>query len=767
MYRFGECEIDAAVRELRRRGELVHLEPQAFDLLVLLIDQRDRVVSKAELLDGVWGHQFVSEANLTTRVKEARRAVGDDGTRQGLIRNVRGRGYRFVGILDDASANTSTDAPMTSELIGRNDELQAIVDLVRRGTLVTIVGPGGVGKSALARAVATSLAAGYADGEHVVELAPMEDGADLAVAVARALDVVLDRDRPDDAIRAMARLPALLVLDNCEHVVDDVATLVAHLVATADANVRILATSQVRLGLSAETVVPVGPLSVADSTVLFVERARAVAPAFDVEAIGRERVEQLVSVLDRLPLTIEMAAARLGSMAFDELAHAIDEGSALLKMTHRAPAHRHRSLGSVVEWSTSLLEPTQRELFSAFSVFAGRVTASDAGSVLAPDDPRGALFELGALAERSLLVAHVDGPETSYSMLTTVRAVASKWLDETDQADVVRRRHAEHIAGVLRSIDDQLRTPDEPRARQRLATIVDEVRVAFRWARDHDALLASDMSASLFHAAHSTLWHEPAEWARELLDAHPASAPNSLWGARLMVAGVAVHRGELESAHEHASAAERVTSGRLRGIALELLADIALNQGALDSAISTANEMRQLGDELGDPHFSAFAASDLAMAYTHKGDATRALRELGDGLGELAPTDAAWIACTRGLAWMGRDAHLAIEALVEAIELGELVGNRYVIGVARSFLAVEYARIGETGPALDAFADAFSDFQRHGNRTDATFLMPWLMGWLEGIGEDRRVALIGAQMGTDLDAAIELALEVIEDRRGG
>jgi DNA-binding winged helix-turn-helix (wHTH) protein len=181
VYRFGECELDVAARELRRAGAPVHLEPQALDLLAHLLEHRDRVVSKVELLDGVWGHRFVSEANLTTRVKEVRRAVGDDGTRQAVIRNVRGRGYRFVAAVEAGA----TGAPgIHARLIGRSGELRAIVDLLERTPLVTILGPGGVGKSTLAREVVTDIGGAYADGHHVVELAALDAESDVALAVA-------------------------------------------------------------------------------------------------------------------------------------------------------------------------------------------------------------------------------------------------------------------------------------------------------------------------------------------------------------------------------------------------------------------------------------------------------------------------------------------------------------------------------------------------------------------------------------------------------
>ncbi|MEQ1786578.1 MAG: winged helix-turn-helix domain-containing protein [Acidimicrobiales bacterium] len=743
MYRFGECLLDLGRRELHRDGALVHLEPQAFDLLVYLVEHRDRVVPKAELLDGVWGHGFLSESNLTTRVKEARRAVGDDGSLQQVIRNVRGRGYRFVASLEAVDARRPTGS--RGSFFGRDQEVAATIELLERAVVVTLTGPGGVGKSTLARSIAARVGPFCPDGSWVVDLASLGAGTPVLPTVARHLDLVVEDHRADDATRAIARLDTLIVLDDCEHVVDEVAELVERLLAVPDGAVRILATSRVRLGSSAESVVVVAPLEVAAARELFSARARAVLPSWDLAAVGNDRVDRLVDQLDRLPLTIEMAAARLGSMTLDELEEAIRSGASLLQLHHRATARRHRSLESVVDWSVALLDPAERSVLDGFSVFSGPVTAADGAAVLAPDDPGSIQPSLAALAEQSLLVAELDGPVARYSMLATVRAVADRRLVRSGGGDEVRRRHAAHIGAVVREIDDEVRTPREPEARVRLSGIVDEARAAYRWAQRFDPMLAAEISTGLFQAAHSSLWFEPADWAAALLALQGSGAAPALHGAQLAAAGAAAHRSDLTLAHRHASAVATIATGRPRAIAVELLGDIALYEGDLPAALRAAGELRRLGDDLDDVHVSAFAAIDASLAHCYLGDPDRALADLDDvDAASLSPTDGAWLAYARGEALSAAlDPHAAVHYRA-AIELGSPVGSRFVISVALTSLATELTHTGDLPAALAAYADTLTAFLRHGNHTHALTAMRNLVELLAILGDERGAVVLGA-----------------------
>ncbi len=745
MYRFASCEVDVPRRELRRAGELMHLEPQAFDLLVVLLERREEVVAKIDLLDGVWGHRFLSEANLTTRVKEVRRAVGDDGTLQHIVRNVRGRGYRLIAPVEVVGPTAPLRPPSERGLIGRDDDVLELVDLLARSQLVTLIGPGGVGKSALARAVSKRNTTRYPLGVYVVELAALDSGEHVLAEVARALAVVLDHNQPDDTIRLIARLDALVVLDNCEHVVDHAGVFLDRLMSIADARVRVLATSRVRLGLSNEVVATVGTLCAERALELFDTRAVSVQPSWNPDEIGRERVDSLLAGLDRLPLTIEMAAARLGSMTFDELEAALGQGMPLLQVTHRSPARRHRTLDSLVAWSADLVDPAVRQIFTEFSVFASAVGATDAGAVLLPDSPAAVVFELASLAEQSLLVADLGRTATSYRMLATVRAVAGRWLEDSGTANEVRRRHAEHFAGVVMEIDQKIRTPQELEGRQRLEGIVAEVRAAHHWAQGHDPALAAEMSGALHLSAYSTFWNEPAEWSKALLTRYPDAGEDALLGARLIVAGVAANRGDLAYAHAVAASAVERCDQQLHLTALEILADIGIYQGDLAAVAEWTDELHRLGSDLGDQHAVAIAAVDAALALVFGGNSDGAFERLEVlNLTSLAPSDLAWVTYTRGEALSSAGDPSAAAAFANAIELARSVGNPFVISVAQVSLASEHARAEAYPQALDAFAGCLHDYVRHGNFVHAVTALRKLAAVLVAIGDDRAATILGA-----------------------
>jgi DNA-binding winged helix-turn-helix (wHTH) protein len=260
-FQFGEFQLDDQRFTLSGPAGPVHVEPQVFELLHYLIVHHDRVVTKEELLDEIWGDRFVSESALTSRVKSARRAVGDDGQTQQVIKTVHARGYQFVAaVRTDAGRVRRAPPRLRNRPIGRDGDIESVVALVRNAPLVTIAGSGGMGKTTVALAVADRLEAEYAEGVVFVDLSPVAPQADVTRAVAEAAGV---EGAAAEAIERLAdhlaSRPLLVVLDNCEHVLERATELVDRMLdggETAD----ILATSREPLGVVGEHVWPLGPL---------------------------------------------------------------------------------------------------------------------------------------------------------------------------------------------------------------------------------------------------------------------------------------------------------------------------------------------------------------------------------------------------------------------------------------------------------------------------------------------------------------------------
>jgi predicted ATPase/DNA-binding winged helix-turn-helix (wHTH) protein len=737
VYRFNDVEIDPARREIRRSGAEVHLEPQAFDLLVLLIEHRDRVVAKTDLLDGVWGHRFLSDANLTTRVKEARRAIGDDGASQHTIRNVRGRGYRFVARLAD-DGPTARAVPVG--LIGRDADYARVVAALGEQPLVTLSGAGGAGKTALARALLGDDTIRGVDGGHFVDLSALEAGADVLPAVALALSVSLDTARPATAVSTIARLDAVVVFDNCEHVVESAAELIERLLSVSDRQVRILATSRSRLGVGAEWIHEVAPLDPAAALALFARRASAARQHWDETGIDRERLDAMLAKLDRLPLTIEMAAARLGSMTFDDIVESLDAGAPVLQVSHRSTGHRHRSLGSLVNWSIDLLPDSVRQTFEDCCVFAGAVTVEDAAVVLGTGPTT--VVQLADLAERSLLAADLTTAPARYRLLQTVRTPLTARFEASGRAGSVRARHATHFTSVAADADRRIRRTDEQAGRHRLESIVPELRAAHRWAQSNDPATADSLCTSLHLFTYSSFWNEPEGWARALLAADP---PAPTPGAHVLVAGAEANRGELDLAMTHARTALASADRRVRAIAFEIIADVTIYSGDYEATVGAADELRELAAELDDPHLDAIGVVDHALAESFLGDPRVGLELVArfDANG-CSPSDRAWLSYTRGELLSALDDPAATDAFASALDVAADVGNSFVASVARMSLATELSRAGARDAALDTYAECLRGYLRHGNLVHALTALREVVEPLHDSGDTRTAVELAA-----------------------
>jgi len=347
-----------------------------------------------------------------------------------------------------------------------------VADAIATAPIVTLVGPGGIGKTRLALAAARRAEVDLAHGAWLVELAEVASPDEVARATAEVLGVPGNPSRPlaDSLVAALRPRHALVVLDNCEHVVDGAATLAAAL-ADGAPNVRVLATSREPLAVREERVLTVAPLDAAGAaTDLFAERARAADPEFDLERV-RPDVEEICRRLDGVPLAIELAAARARVLAPHEIAARLDERLRLLTGGRRTDAGRHRTLRATVQWSYDLLPPGERTLFDRLAVFAGSFDLRAAETVAA-DSELGALDvddHLGALVDRSMLMVESGPFGRRFRMLETMRSFGAERLDATGDPTEVERRHSEWCRSELAAIRARLLGPEEVEGVARLA----------------------------------------------------------------------------------------------------------------------------------------------------------------------------------------------------------------------------------------------------------------------------------------------------------
>ncbi|NKQ57075.1 AfsR/SARP family transcriptional regulator [Amycolatopsis sp. K13G38] len=384
-----------------------------------------------------------------------------------------------------------------TSFVGRGKELDLLARSLTDARLVTLVGPGGAGKTRLATEAAVRHPVHRRGRVWFVALASVRDPGDLTSAVLGALGSLDMRllntapsMQPADPLERVRELigsgEALLVLDNCEHLVGAAAELTHELLGRVP-GLRVLATSREPLAITGEVLCHLGPLEEAEAMRLFVERAETVRPGFVLDELTREPVAEICRRLDGLPLALELAAARLRSMTPEQIAKRLDDRFRLLTSGSRVALPRQRTLRAVVEWSWDLLEKPERVLARRLSVFPGGVTVSAAEAVCADDllPEQDVLYVLGSLVEKSI-VDSVDAVEPRYRMLETIRAYGEERLDEAAERAVVARRFAEYYVGFAESHEAALRTAAQLGAIAAFEAEYDNMTRGLRWAIDND-----------------------------------------------------------------------------------------------------------------------------------------------------------------------------------------------------------------------------------------------------------------------------------------
>src|SRR5262245_48022195 len=361
-----------------------------------------------------------------------------------------------------------------SSFIGRARELGQAAAALGQARVVTLTGPGGVGKTRLALQVAGQVAGRFADGAWLCELAPVRDpgGVDDAVAAVFSVAARAGQSTREALVESLRGKQLLRVLDNCEHLIEGAAALAGALARSCERLV-ILATSREALGIDGERVVPVPPLATpaagadlaavtdAEAVRLFAERAAAVKPGFAVTAANAAAVTEVVRRLDGIALAVELAAARVPAMTPAELARRLERSFAVLAAGKRGTVARHQTLRATIDWSFQLLAKDEQALLARLAVFAGGATLEAAETVCGGDGigPDAVLELLAALVARSLVVAEEHGPESRYRLLETIRQYGEQRLDQAGEAQRWRARHASYYAGLLSRVRDHAHDP--------------------------------------------------------------------------------------------------------------------------------------------------------------------------------------------------------------------------------------------------------------------------------------------------------------------
>ncbi len=504
---FGLFQLKLGERLLLRGQEPVALGGRALDILVALVERAGEVVSRRELMDRVWPDVEVDEANLRVHIAGLRKALGDgdDGAR--YITNVPGRGYSFVapvrrgpamvhGLMHSPSRSSKLPARL-SRMVGREEAISTLSRLIISHRFVSIVGPGGMGKTTVAVATAHELASSFDDGVYFVDLGAISDSGHVATAVASALGCYGQGQDPLPGLLAsLVNRSILLVLDNCEHVIDAIAALAERLFSEVS-GLHLLTTTREALRVEGETVHLLVPLEspleegeqsaarvLASSAVqLFMERAASSGYRQDLNDEDAPVVARICRRLDGIALAIELAAGRVGTYGIRGTADLLDNRFKLFWQGRRSALPRHQTLQAMLDWSYQLLSTEERRVLCQLSVFVGPFTWDDALALLDRRDTDGAEAgqALAGLVDKSLVWTSGIGSTVYYRLLDTTRAYAAAKLARDIGEGDVARRHALHYSGLLAK--DPIRaTAFGDRNVEAYAPRLGNIRAALEWS---------------------------------------------------------------------------------------------------------------------------------------------------------------------------------------------------------------------------------------------------------------------------------------------
>jgi predicted ATPase/DNA-binding winged helix-turn-helix (wHTH) protein len=474
---FGPFELSIGERALRRDGQVLPLGGRALDILIYLADRPGEVIAKQELMDHVWPDVTVEEGSLRVHVAAIRKALGDGQFGNRYIANIKGRGYSFVGTVVPLARNTESRndkfprqgrlpvRPIT--MIGREKVVSEVSHKLRDERFVTLLGPGGIGKTTIASAVGHAAAEEFGGQVHFVDLGNLIDPHHVAGAVATSFGFTLKSKEPGPELVDLVRSRKLLIIiDSCEHVIETVALLAEQLYQETE-QVYLLTTSRELLKVEGEHCCRVPPLDfppddseqTANAVLrypavqLFVRRVAARPGNFVLTDEEAPFVAEICRKLDGIPLAIEWAAGQVAALGLRNTASRLVSRLELLRLSHRTAVPRHRTLKATLDWSYDLLSDAERIVLRRIAPFVGHFTLEGARYVAGEIGAgAGEIFDaIAGLAEKSLIATRIDEAQAQYRLLDTTRAYALEKLEEHGELGPISLRHAEYVIQQLES----------------------------------------------------------------------------------------------------------------------------------------------------------------------------------------------------------------------------------------------------------------------------------------------------------------------------